>query len=160
MMFEEGISKYVKGGIVVSNLSIAGILLNYFEMIHYDFNYEFWKVLMVVQQIAAWSLMLGYLAICAFKAADKNIVGKIIIALFFVAGPFLLVLSGVAYYNEENLHIGIYGLSFWAWWVLFVSPLYYTFKISLDFSRYRHQETTKKQLSLYYQTLNLQSVLK
>lgn len=129
------------------------------------FNYTYingikvceWEIFMIFQQICSWMCIFVYLGCWVCTTPSRSTVLWMKIVFLAISGPYLMVMSFLAFFTKKNLEAKVFILSFLTWWLFFSVSSYGTFKLALEISLALQRKANKKRLLNHFRSIDMRS---
>lgn len=141
---------------VLWSASLLAIMINYSKEV--DENISLWQILMLfIIGISALTVLL-LIPFSFFLSQEQSFLNTLKTIILVLCGPALLSLSGYAFFNEIELNISIYILSFISWCLFFSVSIYCSFKLVLEMSLYCSRKQKKNKLVTHFEQVSLRNL--
>jgi len=124
----------------------------------------------VRENVSAWQLFMllvaGFSAVAVLLMAllsflldpSAGIISYLKTVVLVLCGPILFCLSGFAFFEEVELQISVYILSYISWSLFFSVSIYCSFKLTLEVCLYWNKRNKRNKLVMSTEQISLRTV--
>jgi hypothetical protein len=136
--------------------SLLAIMINY--TLEVGENISTWQLLMLLITGLS-SIAVISLALLSFVLdPSSGIISYLKTIILVLCGPLLFCLSGFAFFEEVELQISIYILSYLSWSLFFSVSIYCSFKLTLEISLFLNKRQKRNKLVMNNEQISLRTV--